>query len=44
MKDRQMNLFKTRHLLIVVFLAMTALALALHQLIRQYQEPGVNAL
>jgi hypothetical protein len=34
MKDRQMNLFKTRLLLIVAFLAIIALALALHQLIR----------
>ena len=34
MKDRQMKLFKTRHLLIVVLLAIAALALALQQLIR----------
>ena len=34
MKDRQMNLFKTRLLLIVAFLAIIALTLALHQLIR----------
>ena len=34
MKDRQINLFKTRLLLIVAFLAIIALALALHQLIR----------
>jgi len=34
MKDHQMNLFKTRLLLVVAFLAIIALALVLHQLIR----------
>jgi len=34
MKDGQVNLFRTRLLLILAFLAIIALALGLHQLIR----------